>query len=453
MTIVCGTDFSASATGALRVAALLSRTLGEPLMLVHVLDELGAELTLGERSAVYNPIRTRLRGAARQARELGADVHEDLVPGNTAGVLATLAARANARLVVVSSLGRRAPVRWLLGSVAERLARACSVPVLIVRDSAPFEHWLGGEGPLAVMVGADLSESSDAALRWVEDLRRVGPCDVTVAHVAWPPGEHDRLGVQAPIDAERLHPDIERTILRDLKARLGELAGEGEVRFLVRQGFGRADEHLVSLAEEARADLLVAGSHQRSRVDRLWHGSVSRGVVHLAPMSVATIPRPNQLARETRTIPTVEQILVATDFSDTGDRAVVHALSLLPNGGTMHLVHVLTPALDKTPVTELMTARRRSPEEWGLAVQEIHDRLEQLVPEEASSRGVRVVADVLEGFVVDEVCRAAERLGVDAICVGSRGRSALTAALLGSVAQGVIGKSRRPVLVVPPRER
>lgn len=453
MTIVCGTDFSAPATGALRVAALLSRTLGERLELVHVLDELGAELTLRERGAVYNPIRTRLRGAARQARELGADIDEELVPGNAAEVLAALAARADARLVVVSSSGRRPPARWLLGSVAERVARTCSVPVLVVRDSAPFEHWLGGKGPLAVMVGADLSESSDAALRWVEQLRRVGPCDVTIAHVAWPPGEHDRLGVQAPIEAEQLHPDIERTIHRELKARVGQLTGEGEVRFLVRQGFGRADEHLVSLAEEARVDVLVVGSHQRSRIDRLWHGSVSRGVLHLAPMSVASIPRPNHVARETRAIPTLEQILVATDFSDTGDRAIMHALSLLPNGGTIHLVHVLTPAMDKSPVTELMTMRRRSPEEWGLTVQEIHERLERLVPAEASARGVRVVADVLDGFVVDEVCRAAERLGVDAICMGSRGRSSLSAALLGSVAQGVIAKSRRPVLVIPPRER
>jgi nucleotide-binding universal stress UspA family protein len=37
---------------------------------------------------------------------------------------------------------------------------------------------------------------------------------------------------------------------------------------------------------------------------------------------------------------------------------------------------------------------------------------------------------------------------VDLLVVGSRGRSAVTAALLGSVSRGVLAESRRPVAVV-----
>ena len=43
---------------------------------------------------------------------------------------------------------------------------------------------------------------------------------------------------------------------------------------------------------------------------------------------------------------------------------------------------------------------------------------------------------------------AAERFGADLICMGSRGRSGLTKVLLGSVAQGVMAQSKRPVLVL-----
>lgn len=43
---------------------------------------------------------------------------------------------------------------------------------------------------------------------------------------------------------------------------------------------------------------------------------------------------------------------------------------------------------------------------------------------------------------------AAERFGADVICVGSRGRSGLARALLGSVSQGLLLRSRRPVLVI-----
>jgi len=44
--------------------------------------------------------------------------------------------------------------------------------------------------------------------------------------------------------------------------------------------------------------------------------------------------------------------------------------------------------------------------------------------------------------------QAAERLRVDAISLGSHGRGGLARALLGSVAEEVVRRSTRPVLVV-----
>jgi len=459
MTILCGTDFSGPATEALTTAALIAARLGEPLALLHV-AEAPEQLTEGglrHEEAAKIPVRVHLTSAAVRARELGARVQEELVTGNAAEVLANKAATAEMRLVVVSSLGRRAPARWLLGSVAERLAQTSSAPVLVVRDSAPFGSWLRDERPLKVMVAADDSVSSDAALRWIHQLRCIGPCDVTVARIARPFGDQDRIGVTAPVDFEEVHPDVRGTMVRDLKAKLGQLDGRGELHFVVRQGFGDADCHLVRLAEELGVHLLVVGTHQRSTSARLWHGSVSRGVLHLAPMSVLSVAVPTDGIRagEERPIPVLQQVLVATDLSETGNRSLPWALSLLPNGGTVHLIHVLAPAIGQTPVTSVVSPRRGTPEEWGQGqtVQETRAQLERLVPEDAAARGVRVVVDVLEGPVADEVCRAAERLGVDAICMGSQGRTGIAAAVLGSVARKVLAQSRRPVLVVGPQER
>ncbi len=453
MAILCGTDFSTSAENAVRVAALLAVRLGEPLRLVHVVDELGAELTMRTEphSDLYNPIRLKLRGSARRARELGAQVEEEFVAGHTAEILAAAGARTDLRIVVVSSLGERAPARWLLGSVPEKVARTSRVPVLVVRDANPFEQWLRGERHLKVMLGVDSSESSDAAVRWAGELQRIEPCDVTLTHVTWPPREHDRLGLGTPMDLEKLHPDVEKAVLRELQTKAEGLGREENVRCLVRQGYGRVDHHLVSLAEEAGVDLLIVGSHQRSGVDRLWHGSVSRGVLHLASMNVASIPKRH--GHEQLSVPQVRRVLVATDFSETGNRAVPVAASLLPNGGTIHLVHVLTPVFGETPVTSLVTVRGAPREEWLRRVAAAKDRLDGLVPEIAASRRIAVIADLLEGYVAEEVCRAAERLEVDILCIGSRARPGLSAALLGSAAQEIVARSRRPILIVPPRER
>ena len=57
---------------------------------------------------------------------------------------------------------------------------------------------------------------------------------------------------------------------------------------------GRVDSALIQFARERAHDLLVVGSHQRQGFQRLWQTSVSRGVLHHAPMGVAVVPHSQQ---------------------------------------------------------------------------------------------------------------------------------------------------------------
>ena len=52
------------------------------------------------------------------------------------------------------------------------------------------------------------------------------------------------------------------------------------------------------------------------------------------------------------------------------------------------------------------------------------------------------------GRTASQIVQAAEEFGADAIVIGSRGRSALSAFVLGSVAQGVLRLAKNRVLVV-----
>ena len=68
MTIVCGTDFSESATSAARVAALLARQANLPMKLVHVIDELGVEYAVAtHKDQIYEPVRERVAAEARRS--------------------------------------------------------------------------------------------------------------------------------------------------------------------------------------------------------------------------------------------------------------------------------------------------------------------------------------------------------------------------------------------------
>lgn len=97
------------------------------------------------------------------------------------------------------------------------------------------------------------------------------------------------MGVYSPMPLDRLRPELAQVLLRDLEQWAGEQP-RPETSFIVKPGWGRVDRHLTLLAAESKVDLLVVGTHQRALIARLWQGSVSRGVLHAAAMSVACVP-------------------------------------------------------------------------------------------------------------------------------------------------------------------
>jgi nucleotide-binding universal stress UspA family protein len=426
MTIVCGTDFSQQAAEASAVAATLAKHLGVGLKLVHASDETeGAD---GSHPAV-----ARLEQEARALSGSHAcDIEPILVEGHADEGIVSVAEESSAKMIVVSSLGRRKRGYWLLGSVAEKVVQASPFPVLVIRGGGALAAWARRERPLRIMVGVDISAASRAACNWVGWLRTIAPCDVTIAHLAWPPAEHARLGIVGPMPLNALRPEVEELLRRDVQQFVGQLPGEGNVSFVIQASIGRVDHHITQLAERSEADLLVMGTHQRSGISRLLRGSVSRGVVHLAPMSVACIPSESEIevASETVSPPLAQfkSVLVPTDFSDHGSGAVRYAYSITRPGGLVHLIHV-------------------SDEDDGAS----EDRLRALCPPEASAWNIRTETEIIHSMDVPvAICQAAERHGTDAICMATHGRSGQIAQLMGSVTKRVLERSRRPILLVPP---
>lgn len=284
MVILCGTDFTARAAEAAEVAAAVSVHTNDPLVLVHVLERGNLEDAAEQLRAEAERLRTRLP-ALRVTTRLELGIADE--------ILTRLAQpdELRARLVVVSSLGRRAPARWVLGSVAERTAQTSPVPVLVVRDPRPFTAWLDGERRLRVVVGFDFSATAVAALRWTSELGRVAPCDVVVAHVTWPPEERKRMGAHRAVPAFEAFPRLEPLLQNDLRARIREHtwpSGPPTIRIaLVARGRGDA---LAQLAADEQADLLVVGTRQLHGPNRLWSETVSRGALYHARMSVACVP-------------------------------------------------------------------------------------------------------------------------------------------------------------------
>jgi nucleotide-binding universal stress UspA family protein len=127
-----------------------------------------------------------------------------------------------------------------------------------------------------------------------------------------------------------------------------------------------------------------------------------------------------------RETPRIQQILVATDFSEQADAALrVASTYARALGARIHLLHVISR--DEADVTGLLADAKAA--------------LGPDVPVSIASMG---------GDPAMEIVRHAASLGVDLIVLGTHGRTGVSRVLLGSVADRVMRAAPCPVLVVPP---
>lgn len=452
MAIICGTDFSTPAHGAATAAGELARRLGDSVELVHVLTGLGDELLLGsDQDHLLIPTRQKLKAEADRLRAMGVEVTETLLAGLADEVLVDRAKQTRARMIVIGSLGKRPAARWFLGSTAERTAQTSPLPVLVFRGEDGVAAWLEKGRPLRVTLGTDFTAATEAAVRWLVELSAAGPIEVDVAHVVWPPETHQRYGLRGPLDLVELHPQARELLLRELKERLAPLEERTPVRYHLDPGLGRPADHLIQLAQRQKADLLVVGTRQRKGLDRVRHGSVSFGVLQRAPMAVVVIPHAEE--RDLGPLPEIRRVLAPTDLSELGDLATRMAFASLPNGGVVRLLHVVERPATNPAYANVSGARGEKPGNWAEEKQAISERARGLIPEEAEELGIVTEVEIVESNdVATAICQAAERLRADLICLGTKGRTGLSQAVLGSVAQAVLGGSKRPVLLVKPQK-
>ena len=145
-TILVAVDGSSTSDAALAAAVALARALSGCLRVLHVVDspydypDVMYGRVPGDREELqetwHKAGQEVLDRAVAQARQGGCEPEQCLIESNGAHASQHIveAARAwGADLIVVGTNGRRGLTRLLLGSVAEGVARAATVPVLLVR--------------------------------------------------------------------------------------------------------------------------------------------------------------------------------------------------------------------------------------------------------------------------------------------------------------------------------
>jgi len=146
------------------------------------------------------------------------------------------------------------------------------------------------------------------------------------------------------------------------------------------------------------------------------------------------------------------QLLVATDGTDTGDRALTYAIALAGRfGSRLLIVHAVDAAL---------AAAECSAANGGLDYLELMkaqtDRAKAILDQaekRAVAAGLQVTVELLDSRPADAIVACANERKVSVVVMGTQGKRGLERFFLGSTAQGVLRHADVPVIVVPPGVR
>ena len=203
---------------------------------------------------------------------------------------------------------------------------------------------------------------------------------------------------------------------------------------------------LLKFAFDEKADEILVSSHGRRGTSRILMGSFAESLVLRSPLPTLVVnPNVQKVAR-------VKNILFPTDFSDKSKIAFDRVLDLCREGDTKVLLFhkmqylypefgypFVIPAVSKNSIRDLVASAEKQAAEWT--------RL-------AERKGVIVKAHVSgkPGYALDEIVRAAKKLGPSGMIAMASQSGALTSVILGSLTRQVVRSAPCPILVLHPHQ-
>ena len=297
-TILIPTDGSEQAEAAARRGFEFAKQLSAAVHLVSVAD-VAIAATAGY-SGDSPRIRTHLREQAETyvsrlepaARDRDLDVTTAVCEGIPGETLVEYAEHLAVDAILIGTSGRGGVARTVIGSVADKVIRTASVPVIaLTRDAVDRE-----DGSVdSILLPTDGSDAAEAAAGRGIDLAAQLSVPVHLLFVA----DEDVSGGLASLfsDAERDSVEQLRQGGGDHLARLGAAAREQGVEFVAATREGNPVEEIVDNATENGIDMVVMGTHGRGGFERFLVGSVTDRVIRTAPVPVMAV-RSNESRRK-----------------------------------------------------------------------------------------------------------------------------------------------------------
>jgi nucleotide-binding universal stress UspA family protein len=305
-TILVPLDGSAFGEHALPVAVAIARRSGASLTLIHAHQLIVQSIMLAEASYFDLSLDTLLREqeksyldevAQRLAATWDGQVIRALLEAPVDSALNSYAREHEVSLIVMCSHGRGGAARAWLGSVADRLVRHTTTPLVIVRPH-DGEPTLAAEPALQhILIPLDGSPLAEQAVELALRVGRPFQARYTLLQVVAPILRGFLVGGSDPeVDAEAEAAAWQRAsdYLAGIAARLRDEGCEVHAEALI----GSPASAILDYAQTYDADLIAMTTHGRGGVARLLVGSVADKVLRGANVPVLIERPPEPLGRD-----------------------------------------------------------------------------------------------------------------------------------------------------------
>lgn len=256
----------------------LAHALKVPVELLHVNDP--------DRLAPYSPPMQRGDYLEKVAASFSGipNVKCAIEPGNPAEVIINMATAEPGSLVAMATHGYSGAARFLLGSVAQKVLRALSSDLLLVRPQAA-----NGDGTVELktaLVPLDCSQRAEMALPTVAELAQLLDLGVLLVHVTkhvytGPPDAFLPVFGAIP-NLKELWEQDKAKANKYLTEKVDELRAQGLANLsakVIEGGVDGAAGEIIDFAQNIPGSLIVMTSHGETGIGRWLIGSVTERVV------------------------------------------------------------------------------------------------------------------------------------------------------------------------------
>ncbi len=297
MSVLCAVDFSPASAVALATAGRISSTFSAPLTVLTVADPL---LAAAERLQAGSDAIRLLTGALGDFVDetLGAGSasrHRLVVAvGNAAPEIVRQAEADDAGLLVLATQGASGIRKFVFGSVAERVLRTSTRPVLVVPPSATEGTGRTLGSMQEVLAPVDFHEHALHDIRVASRVARASNAELRLLHVV-PVDAGGRWTVLRESMATELAEELSGARQSEVdRAREGleRLAAElgGAQRPTLEVAQGSVPERIADVAERAEVDLVVLGLRGTDGVTSTRVGTIAYRVLCCSPVPVLGLP-------------------------------------------------------------------------------------------------------------------------------------------------------------------